>query len=182
MEDTQFSLRKLSKGWMDFYLRIGDQGYDLTVASIFSEPLRDLCDGISDAISGSEKCTNGSNPHFEFEWLGEGWLYEWSMTCDDDGLLHATVKFSGNRVVGERKLPIWKTEFSIEPQELARQLWTECSTFLRNTGFTAYRALWGKDFPLAQLLALRSLLDHGPGSPVREELDLLRELIDGPQG
>ncbi|WP_147820625.1 hypothetical protein [Salidesulfovibrio onnuriiensis] len=180
MAEAQLSLEKLSKGWIDFYLKINDEGYDLTVSSMFSEPLRDLCDCLSDAISGNAgEWANGPRPHFEFEWLGEGWLYEWTVRPGDDGLLHAAVKFSGNRVLGERKLPVWDTAFSMDPRELARQLWTQCSALLRSRGFTTYRALWGKDFPLAQLLSLRALTEQGLGAPVQEEMDYLRELING---
>lgn len=180
MADAQLSIEKLSKGWIDLYLKTGDEGYDITVASVFSEPLRDLCDCLTDAISDNRgTCSNGPRPHFEFEWVGEGWIYEWSVELGDDGQLHARVAFSGNRVVGGGKLPVWNTSFSIAPRDLARQLWGQCSALLRSTGFTTYRAQWGKDFPLAQLLSLRALTEQRLGAPVQEELDYLRELIDG---
>lgn len=180
MAAAQFSLVKLRKGWIDFHMELGDIGYDLTVASVFSEPLRDLCDCLSDAISDNENhCTNGPRPHFEFEWLGEGWLYEWSMQLGQEGLLDISMSFSGNRVVGERKLPVWETEFSMDPKAFASQLWEQSASLLRRKGFITYRSLWGKDFPLAQLLSLRALTEEGAGAPVREELDLLRDLIGG---
>lgn len=173
-----FYIVKLGKGWMDFHLSVDNTIYDLTVASVFSEPVRDLCDCLSDALSDpSNGCSNGNTPHFEFEWLGEGWLYEWGATLTARDRLDFSVAFSGNREEGGIKYPVWSVDFQVSPVEFAKQVWQQCGSLLRNTGFTEYRAQWGKDFPLAQLLSLGSQLSAGQGAPVREELDLLRELI-----
>lgn len=174
----RFEILDVCNGRIDMRLHVNSTPYDLTVFSTFSEPLRDLCDCLHDAISGATPhWINGEHPHFDFEWLGEGWLYEWSMRLQKNGELALHVVFSGNRAAGERKYEVWEITHTISPTELAEQLWEQCSKLIRTMGFGQYRQQWGQDFPLAQLLTLRALKSQGPGAPVGEELDLVRQLL-----
>ncbi|KAB1438960.1 hypothetical protein [Pseudodesulfovibrio senegalensis] len=177
----RFEILKIAGGWLDMRLHVDGTSYDLTVSSVFSEPLRDLCDCLYDAVTGDTgNWANGDMPHFVFEWLGEGWLYEWKVSALAEDRIRLEVGFSGNRVKGEAKYPVWNISCEVPAQHVADQVWSQCRETIRTMGFTQYRSQWGSDFPLAQLLALRAAHSgQGKGAPVAEELDLLRELMDG---
>ncbi len=176
----RFEILKVGSGWLDMRLHVDGTPYDMTVASVFSEPLRDLCDCLYDAVTGTAgHWTNGGSPHFDFEWIGDGWLYEWEVSALENGRIQMQVAFSGNRVQGEEKLPVWNFNCTVPAQDFADQVWAQCRDMLRTTGFTHYRSQWGSDFPLAQLLTLRAHAEQGKGAPVAEEMALLRQLIDG---
>ncbi|WP_018124787.1 hypothetical protein [Desulfovibrio oxyclinae] len=148
----KLNLTELRRGWMDLTLVTPDRTCEYSVASVFSEPLKDLCDCLVDAAEYSER--DGDGPwHFEFEWLGEGWLYAWEVRPEGD-LLHVSTNFAGSRVLGDRPSLVWHHQTVLDRTELAQAVWNLGAQILRRHGIVGYRSLWGRDFPLAQLLQL----------------------------
>lgn len=169
-----FTLTELRQGWLDFRLEDGHKTCDFSVASVFSEPLRDLCDALVDAHDAVHG--GGVTPfHFEFEWLGEGWLYFWEMKPEGE-TLNVKATFAGSRVVGDRPATVWELETAYDRSTFAEAVWTLAGSIIREHGLVGYRHLWGRDFPMAQLLSLRQTLDKAPISGWQSELEALAGL------
>lgn len=163
----------------DFQMEVqivkGEVHHDMTVGSVFSEPLRDLLELLGDArllLDGRDLPKAG---HFEFEWLGEGLLYCWKAAITDDGQLSFKVSFSGSPILGGKQYQVWEIEFIISWEEFARQLVRQCGGLLRRYGFQGYRQHWGRDFPVAQVLGLADTMQgEDEDASLAHELELLR--------
>ena len=157
----QFYLTEARAGWLDARLIYEGSHYDLSVNSVFSEPLKDLfrclCDAHElEATPDMEK----DYRHLEFEWGGEGWLYYWSVTPKPGGELDISIDFRGKREVGGVEYPVWKIETTTTWRELAEQVFTQASELLWMYGFTGYYNRWQKDFPTGPMMQLGHLLHN----------------------
>lgn len=168
-----FSFTELRQGWLDIRLEDGDKVCDFSVAAVFSEPLRDLCDALVDA----HDAMNGGVPpyHFEFEWLGEGWMYFWKLRPEGD-IINVSASFAGSRVVGDRPSVVWELDTTFDRNAFAREIWSMGGAILSKHGLVGYRQLWGRDFPLAQLLGLREIIEDTPMTGWDSELKALTAL------
>lgn len=167
-------LTDLRPGWIDIRLDYGDQSCDFSVAAVFSEPLRDLCYALEDAQEYMQGKEEGPS-HFEFEWLGEGWIYRWDLQ-PTNGLVHVHTSFAGSRSIGDLPAMVWEVDTCFELGAFARSVWSLASQILSTHGISRYMSLWGRDFPFAQLLSLRKITTGALPANWEEELATLQEL------
>lgn len=156
IDRVQFRLVDVSAGWLEVCLNLNDTAYDLSVSSALSEPLRDLFQGLLDLRQGRDD----EYRHLEFEWVGEGWMYEWTLTPLENGMVRARVAFSGQRTEGGKVFPVWNLQFSLGWEDFAAQALEQGAGLLRAHGFAGYLERWGKDFPAGQMVRLGHAL-HG---------------------
>lgn len=168
----QLFLTEAKTGWLESRIVCDEAHYDLSVSCTFSEPLKDLFTSLCD-LHGLDALPSGDTPcHREFEWGGEGWLYEWRITPKPDAMLDLEIEFKGKREVGGIEYPMWKIDTSVPWKALADQVFTQASEMLWMYGFTGYQQRWTKDFPAGNMMRLGHLL-HGQSA---ETHDFSREL------
>lgn len=181
MTDTgssiEFKLVSLREFQMEIQILQDGAPHDLTVGSVFSEPLRDLLDAMADARTLLDGGKPTNLPHFEFEWLGEGLLYDWKISLTDEKLMRFQISFSGSPVLGGKQYQVWELDFIIPWETFATQLVAQCGGLLQRYGFQCFRRNWGRDFPVAQVLALADAIKAGAEEcDIVHELELLRSL------
>ena len=171
-DQFQFFLTEARSGWLESRIVTGDAHYDLSVHANFSEPLKDLFQCLCDTHGLDAAPDDGEYRHLAFEWVADGWLYEWTALPLSDGKLALTVEFKGSREVGGTEYPVWKIKTVTSWRALAEQVFTQASEMLWMYGFSGYLERWTKDFPAGQMMRLGHLLH---GQPV-DAADFAREL------
>lgn len=159
-------------GWLESRIVHDDNHYDLSVSCAFSEPIKDLFTGLCDLYGLDSLPTDGTPRHREFEWGGEGWLYEWKLTPKAGGMLDVSIEFKGKREVGGVEYPMWKVNASVAWTDLAGQVFAQASEMLWMYGFVGYQHRWSKDFPAGAMMRLGHLLHDQP----MDTQDFSREL------
>jgi hypothetical protein len=152
----------VKSGWLESRISLDGVHYDLSAHCALSEPLKDLFRCLADArgLDGPPDMA-ADYRHLEFEWVGEGWLYYWSLTPGPDHRLDVCVEFKGKREVGGAEYPVWKLDFATDWGTFAGQVFAQALALLRLHGFSGYLDRWTKDFPVGQMMCLGHLLhDH----------------------
>ncbi|MUM78561.1 hypothetical protein GKC30_13035 [Pseudodesulfovibrio sp. F-1] len=160
----QFHLTEIKSGWLEAYIVLGGARYDLSAHCALSEPLKDLFRCLCD-VHGLDAPPDMAVDyhHLEFEWVGEGWLYYWSLAPGPGGRLEVRVEFKGKREVGGVEYPVWSICFDTDWAALAGQVFDQSASLLRQYGFAGYLDRWSRDFPAGQMMRLGRLL-HGRSS------------------
>lgn len=157
-------LTEARAGWIESRIVHAQSHYDLSVHCNFSKPLKDLFNCLCDVHGLDALPSDDTVCHREFEWGGEGWIYQWLVTPKPEGLLHLSVEFKGKREVGGREYPMWAIETTIPWSSLAQQVFTQASEMLWMYGFIGYYERWTKDFPTGPMMRLGHLLHDQPAA------------------
>lgn len=150
-QPLRVSMESPQSGWMSLSLKAGEENFLMAASYAPYDSLRDLIEGLSALLTGSEGMT--------VRWNCEPEEFDFRMTVNDDGdrVAFKVIRYAGHR---RRQEGDGQTVFSLHGSkiEVCQPFWRALRDLQRRASTDVFESNWKRKFPRRELQQLTRLI------------------------